>query len=230
MIDLSKIAYYIPNVDALLPKNMDQFWTLWNKYKKPLTKAKNDNIAGSQVNDTMLLKNEASFDGMIVWYKSDGYLKNSTWEQNVVLAPSLWDQYAKDLEDRLPWYEVDAIVLWSCIKPVLYHIDPNPLFPGPVAVRALIHDTNPSPTFKVKHTATKQERHVPYSADHNLFLFNNANFLHGADYNPSYSKILMRSFGRIKSVEKLQQQIDACKKFGMPIWDLSEQGEVNGNN
>ena len=201
---------------------MDRFWYNWNNFKKPLTKAKKDNISGSDINDNDLLRNEASFDGMIVWYKSDNYLKHSTWEQNVVLDPELWNQYAADLEDRLPWYEVDAIVLWSCIKPVFYHIDPSPMFKGPVAVRSLIYDNNPSPTFKMKHVQTKQERHVPYTKDKNLFLFNNAEFLHGADYDPKYSKILTRAFGRIKNPNLLKEQILETKKLGLPIWELDQ--------
>ena len=221
-MDLSKIAYYVPDVPPLMPRDMDRFWHLWNTYKKPLTKAKSDNINGSNVNDSNFLKENPAFDGMIVWYKSEGYIKNSTWDQNVVLDPELWDQYAADMEERLPWYEVDAIVLWAAIRPVLYHIDPSPMFKGPVAVRSLIFDSNPSPTFKMKDARTKKEQHVPYSAERNLFLFNNANFMHGADHDPRYYKILTRAFGRIKDVELLKKQILESKERGMPVWDLSD--------
>lgn len=221
-MDLSKIAYYIPNCDPLMPRDMDRFWYLWNSFKKPLTKAKQDNINGSDINDNQLLKDKPAFDGMIVWYKSESYLQNSTWDQNVVLDPPLWDQYAADLEARLPWYEVDAIVLWAAIRPVFYHIDPAPMFKGPVAVRSLIYDTNPSPTFKVKDMRTKVEQHVPYSAQRNLFLFNNANFLHGADYDAKYSKILTRAFGKVKNVDLLKAQIEETKQLGLPIWDTGE--------
>lgn len=224
-MDLSKIAFFIPDVDPLLPRDMDRFWQQWNTHKKPLTKAKSDNVDGSNINDSKYLRENPAFDGMIVWYKSDSYIKHSTWEQNIVLDPDLWDQYAADLESRLPWYEVDAIVLWAAIKPVLYHIDPSPMFKGPVAVRSLIYDTNPSPTFKMRDPKTRKEKYVPYSARHNLFLFNNANFLHGADYDPQYYKILMRSFGRVKSEELLRKQIAEAKEKAMPVWDLTQEGE-----
>lgn len=223
-MDLKKIAYYIPDVPPLMPHDMDRFWNLWNNFKKPLLKTKNDKIDGSLFNDISFLKSTPSFDGMIVWHKSEEYTKNSTWEQNVVLDPELWDRYVADLEERLPWYEVDTVVLWAALKPVLYHIDPAPMFPGPVAVRSLIYDTNPNPTFKVKDIKTKKERHVPYSAEKNLFLFNNANFFHGADYDPQYTKILMRSFGRVKDTDLLIKQIQETKDKSMPIWDLSEEG------
>ena len=221
-LDLKKIAYFVPDVPPLLPRDMDRFWDIWNTYKKPLTKAKNDSIEGSTINDNNFLRENPAFDGMIVWYKSDGYLKNSTWDQNVVLEPSLWDQYVADLEERLPWYEVDAVVLWAAIRPVLYHIDPSPMFPGPVAVRSLIYDSNPSPTFKMKDMRTREERHVPYSKDRNLFAFNNANYLHGADYDPSHYKILMRSFGKIKSTDLLERQIRDTIDRGFPVWDTSK--------
>lgn len=221
-MDLKKIAYFIPDVPPLLPMDMDRFWETWNTRKRPLTKARKDDVSGSSVNDVQILAESPTFDGMIVWYKSDAYLRNSTWDQNVVLDPEMWDRYAADLEERLPWYEVDAIVLWAAIRPVLYHIDPAPMFPGPVAVRSLIYDDNPSPTFKMKDTRTKEERYVPYSKDRNLFAFNNANFMHGADYDPKHYKILMKSFGKVKSTELLEKQVRETAERGLPVWDASK--------
>jgi hypothetical protein len=221
MMDLNKVAYYIPDVPPLMPRDMDRFWNLWNNHKRPLTKSKKDNIQGSNINDNSALAEEPSFDGMIVWYKSEAYIRHSTWDQNVVLDPGLWDQYAQDLEERLPWYEVDAIVLWAAIRPVFYHIDPSPMAKAPVAVRSLIFDSNPSPTFKIKDPRTRREQHVPYSQERNLFLFNNASFFHGADYDPAYSKILMRSFGRVRDPALLMKQVQETRDRGLPLWDTA---------
>lgn len=217
-MDLSKVGYFIPDVEPLYPRDMTKFWDMWENNKEPLTKIKNDNLGGG--NDIKSLYEEANFEGMITWMKSDGYLKGSTWKQNVVLEPSMWDPYVEDLEARMPWYECDVVVLWAAIKPVHYHIDPHPLAQAPCAIRSLIYDNNPSPTFKLRHSDTREERHVPYNEKQNLFAFNNRNFYHGADYHQEHYKILMKTFGRVKYPELLKKQIEETKEKGFPIWEV----------
>ena len=218
-MDLSKIGYFIPDVDPLYPNDMTLFWEIWNSKKELLTKVKNDNLGGG--NDLKMLYNDANFEGMITWMKSDSYLKGTTWKQNVVLdAPTMWQQYVNDLEERMPWYECDVVVLWACIKPVHYHIDPAPLAKAPVAIRSLIYDNNPSPTFKLRNRETKEEQHVPYTKEHNIFAFNNLNFQHGADFHPGHYKILMKTFGKVKYPELLAKQLQETKEKGFPMWEL----------
>jgi hypothetical protein len=221
-MDLSKIGYFIPDVAPLLPHDMNKFWDIWKNYKEPLTKVKADTIEDSKYNDLSAFYDRANFEGMVTWLKTDSYLKGSTWKQNVVLEPSLWDPYVESLEEKMPWYECDSIILWAAIKPVYYHIDPAPLAAAPVAVRSLIYDTNPSPTFKLRHGRDGEERYVPYNEKQNLFAFNNRNFYHGADYHPEYYKILMKSFGRVKYPELLAKQIKETKEKGFPIWEVSD--------
>ena len=219
-MDLSKIGYFIPDVAPLYPRDMKTFWEIWNSKKELLTKIKNDNLGGG--NDISSLYQDANFEGMITWMKSDGYLKGSTWKQNVVLdAPEMWQQYVNDLEERMPWYECDVVVLWACVKTVYYHIDPAPLFKGPVAIRSLIYDDNPSPTFKLRHSASREEQHVPYNQQQNLFAFNNMNFFHGADFHPGHYKILMKTFGRVKYPELLKKQLDETKEKSFPMWEVA---------
>ena len=122
------------------------------------------------------------------------------------------------MEAKLPWYQCEVVVLWACIKPVYYHIDPAPLTPAPVAVRSLIYDNNPSPTFKLRHNETREERHVPYTHERNTFAFNNLKFFHGADYDPNHYKILMKSFGRVHNKELLIKQVAESKEKGL-VWE-----------
>jgi len=157
---------------------------------------------------------------MITWMKSDNYIKGSTWKQNIVLESSMWDPYVQDLQEKLPWYECDAVILWAAIKPVFYHMDPSPLTAAPCAIRSLIYDNNPSPTFKLRSNETREEQYVPYTAQQNLFAFNNRHFYHGADYNQEHYKILMRTFGRIKYPALLKKQIQETKDKGFPIWEI----------
>lgn len=218
-MDLSKIGYFIPDVTPLMPHDMNKFWDIWKHYKEPLTKVKSDGIESSSGNDLKAFYEEANFEGMVTWLKSDAYLKGSTWKQNVVLEPSLWDPYVEALEERMPWYECDSIILWAAIKPVYFHIDPAPLAEAPVAIRSLIFDNNPSPTFKLRHGKDGEERYVPYNEKQNLFAFNNRKFYHGADYHPEHYKILMKTFGRVKYPELLVKQIEETKEKGFPIWE-----------
>jgi hypothetical protein len=220
MMDLSKVGYFIPDVTPLMPHDMNKFWDIWKNYKEPLTKVKADGIDNSTGNDLKSLYDEANFEGMVTWLKTDSYLKGSTWKQNVVLEPSLWDPYVEALEEKMPWYECDSIVLWAAIKPVYFHIDPAPLAEAPVAIRSLIFDNNPSPTFKLRHGKSGEEQHVPYNEKNNLFAFNNRNFYHGADYHPEHYKILMKTFGRVKYPELLMKQVKETKEKGFPIWEV----------
>jgi hypothetical protein len=222
-MDLSKIGYFIPDVEPLLPNNMPVFWDIWNAKKDLLTKAKKDNLGISTGNDLQVLYEQATFEGMITWMKNDKYLKGSTWKQNVVLdAPEMWNAYVQEMEEKMPWYECEVVVLWAAIKQVHYHLDLAPLQPAPVAIRSLIHDTNPSPTFKLRYNATGEQRHVPYTKERNTFAFNNLKFAHGADYHPEHYKILMKTFGRVKDQGLLLKQIQESKEKGL-IWDV-EQG------
>jgi hypothetical protein len=219
-MDLSKIGYFIPDVAPLYPRDMKTFWEIWNSKKELLTKIKDDNLGGG--NDLKMLYDEANFEGMITWMKSDNYLKGSTWKQNVVLdAPEMWQQYVNDLEERMPWYECDVVVLWACVKQVHYHIDPAPLARAPVAIRSLIYDDNPSPTFKLRHSKTREEQHVPYNKERNTFAFNNVSCFHGADYHPGHYKILMKTFGRVKYPELLEKQVKETKEKGFPMWEVA---------
>ncbi len=220
-MDLSNIGYFIPDVEPLFPNNMETFWDIWENKKELLTKIKKDNLNDFQSggNDLEMLYQTANFEGMITWMKNDAYLKGSTWKQNVVLeAPDMWQAYVDEMEAKLPWYQCEVVVLWACIKPVYYHIDPAPLTPAPVAVRSLIYDDNPSPTFKLRNNATREERYVPYTKERNTFGFNNLKFFHGADYNPNHYKILMKSFGRVHNKELLFKQVAESKEKGM-IWE-----------
>lgn len=221
-MDLSKIGYFIPDVAPLLPNNMPLFWDIWNSKKELLTKMKKDNLDGlnSSGNDLQLLYETANFEGMITWMKNDSYLKGSTWKQNIVLdAPDMWQAYVDEMEEKMPWYSCEVVVLWACVKPVHFHIDPAPLASAPVAVRSLIYDDNPSPTFKIRHNETREIKHVPYTKERNTFAFNNRNFFHGADYIPGNYKILMKSFGRIKDNELLLKQIQESKEKGL-TWEV----------
>lgn len=223
-MDLSKIGYFIPDVEPLYPNNMPVFWDIWNDKKELLTKMKKDGLDNLQSagNDLEMLYQTANFEGMITWMKNDKYLKGSTWKQNVVLdAPEMWNAYVEEMEEKLPWYECEVVVLWACIKPVFYHIDPAPLQPAPVAVRSLIYDNNPSPTFKLRNNETREERYVPYNKERNTFAFNNLKFFHGADYNPDHYKVLMKSFGRVKDQGLLLKQVQESKEKGL-IWDATE--------
>jgi len=220
MMDLSKIGYFIPDIEPIFPNDMQRFWEIWNNKKELLTKIKKDDLGAlnSAGNDLEILYQTANFEGMITWMKNDKYLKGSTWKQNVVLdAPDMWQAYVDEMERKLPWYECEVVVLWACIKDVYYHIDPAPMAEAPVAVRSLIYDDNPRPTFKVRENTTKEEQYVPYSKDRNTFVFNNRNFFHGADFIPGHYKILMKSFGRVKDQGLLLKQIEEAKEKDL-IW------------
>ena len=221
-LELSKMGYFIPDVPPLLPNNMPLFWDIWNSRKELLTKVKKDELdnLNSAGNDLEILYETANFEGMITWMRNDAYLKGSTWKQNIVLdAPDMWQAYVDEMEEKLPWYQCHVVVLWAAIRPVPYHIDPSPLDPAPIAVRSLIYDDNPNPTFKLRHSDSQEEKHVPYTKERNTFAFNNRKFFHGADFDQNHYKILMKSFGLVHDKKLYVKQVIESKEKGM-VWEV----------
>jgi hypothetical protein len=84
-MNLANVGYYIPDVPALYPNDMEKFWDMWNNNKELLTKTKKDNVENSAGNDLKTLYEDANFEGMITYLKNDNYLRGSTWKHNIIL-------------------------------------------------------------------------------------------------------------------------------------------------
>ena len=217
-INLKNVGYFVPPVPPLMPDNMTLFWDMWNTHKKPLIKTKSDGITDD------LIKNQSQsspWEGMVVYARDvDSYQKQTAWSQTPILTPSLWNPFIEELHLRLPWFKTEVIMLWSSTTTIPYHNDTFPLYPGPVAVRSVIYDENPNPTFRVQHDESEQEQFVPYNVDRNIFAFNNVGFKHGATYEEGKTKILMRALGTLVYPNLLLKQIEETKEKGFPIWEV----------
>jgi len=221
MIDPKNIGYFVPDVPPLMPNDMALFWDMWNANKKPVAKTKSDGIPGS-INDNQYQYENAPWEGMVVYARDvDSYLKQTTWSQTPVLLPSIWEPFVEGLHQRLPWFKTEVIMLWSSTVQIPFHNDVIPRYPAPVAVRGVIYDENTSPTFRVQHDATGQEQFVPYSAERNIFAFNNVGFKHGATFEEGKTKILMRAIGSVVHPDLLLKQIEDTKNKNYPLWDLT---------
>jgi hypothetical protein len=81
----------------------------------------------------------------------------------------------------------------------------------------MLDDQNPTETFWLtpvsqhdpQTTVPEEDRHyVKLPIDTNTFVWNNEDFLHGADYDPQYKKILVVVKGWV-DVERLEPLLDA---------------------
>lgn len=223
MLDPKNIGYFVPPVPPIMPNNMALFWDMWNANKKPVIKTKSDGVTDELIEYS---KQTSPWDGVVVYARDiDSYLKQTSWSQAPILTPELWDPFVEGLNERLPWFKTEVIMLWSSTMAIPFHNDFLPRYPGPVAVRSVIYDENPGPTFRMQHNATGQEQFIPYSAERNIFAFSNVGFKHGATFEKGKTKILMRAIGTVIHPDLLIKQIEDTKNKNYPLWDLT--GENN---
>jgi len=177
------------------PDNWDLFWELWNKDKSPMAPAGKED--------------SAIWDSLCIWKSPElSNIMHSSYPAKIVdwypYFPNMIDQ----LRTIMPFSHIEKITLSSNKKAVVPHIDPAATFyPWPNSLRVMIYDTNTRPTFYLKKWSslslnrepitsvnpdlrqTYEIEPVPYNEKmyvdlpetSNTFLFNNGEFLHGAD-------------------------------------------------
>ena len=206
-----------------LPKfeldDVDEFWQIWNK--ELTTVARQHFDRGAIGKDAPSLE-FTQWNGLAL-YEDETLLDKAAWV--TALSPALANsqpKLIKSIFDRLPFVRIRSIRLWSAKRNVNAHYDGNmPVtldgqLRFPTEIRIMIDDTNPTETFwltsstkyKPQQPVLLGDRHyVRLPADTNTFVWNNEDYLHGADYNTNYSKVLAVIKGWI-DVSKLEILLD----------------------
>jgi hypothetical protein len=208
-----------------LPKfeldSADEFWNVWNAEQEAVTRQHVDRGAEGRTSpDANLIQ----WDGLAM-YEDLSLLAKAAWFTKISLELSSGQpKFLKSIFEQLPFAKIRSIRFWSANKNIPAHYDGNMpstldgVLKFPAEIRIMIDDKNPTETFwlcsskKYKPAAetvvaTHDKYYVKLPADTNAFAWNNENYLHGADYNPPYRKILAVIKGWI-DVSKLESLLD----------------------
>ena len=234
LIDRSKCARLqekfkgIASLPLALPRfeldDVAKFWEVWNANVTKVARQVTLGDRGSEgaVNPSMEL---TQWDGLAL-YEDLSLLGMAAWR--TVVSEELANSQKKYIEsifNQMPFQRIRSIRLWSAHRKIPPHYDGNmpPTLNGvlqfPAEIRIMLDDKNPTETFWICSNTTykpNQMQPIPDSgklyvklpADTNTFAWNNENFLHGADYDPQYKKILVVVKGWV-DLDKLEALIDA---------------------
>lgn len=201
---------WIPlDIPRIVPDDWGLFWQLW--------KEKNADITRGGTKETQYWKGLCCWLNPRVDHTKFNY--NNTvvddWSKHF---PRMFEQ----IQDCLPFYSMEKIVLWSNINEVNPHVDPDGvIYPWPDSLRIMIWDSNDGPTFwlsrwprrgdgfnpsminqrrmgnygiKSQWVPKENRIYVDLPPETNTFVFNNGAFIHGADL--AKPKIIMAVKGR----------------------------------
>jgi hypothetical protein len=237
LIDRSKCARLqekfkgLAAVPLALPKfeldNAEKFWQIWNANVTTVSRQVTTKDRGSEgaVNPSI---SHTQWDGLAL-YEDPVLLDMAAWRTTVSneLADSQ-KNYIKAIFNQLPFQRIRSIRLWSAHRKIPPHYDGNMppsldrVLQFPAEIRIMLDDKNPTETFWIcsntKYKPNQQQPipdndklYIKLPADSNAFAWNNENFLHGADYDPQYKKILVVVKGWV-DLDKLEALLDASIK------------------
>lgn len=227
LIECPRLAEKYKGIVALplaLPRfeldSTDEFWKIWNTEKEKVARQNIDRGAAGASNPSLDL---TQWDGLAL-YEDEKLLKDAAWRTKVCpeLAASQ-PNYLKSILSTLPFVRVRSVRLWSSHKTIIAHYDGNmpPELDGkmhfPTEIRLMLDDQNPKETFwlcsstkykpNTKDIPTEDRFYVRLPNDTNTFAWNNEDYLHGADFDPQYRKILVVIKGWVDVLE-LEKLLD----------------------
>lgn len=180
------------------PNNWNTWWDMWYNHASILAKInKNHNSTQAYWKGFDIYMRDGA-DPLDFYYKS----KNMNCSN---LFPSLFDNL-----DKLP-LEIDVVRVVSSISKVSPHRDAS--YPS-TGIRTLLYDNNVRPNFY--YTFNNHIEYQTLPKDTNTWMYNDHKSLHGSDFYPGHSKILIMYYGTIKDEmldKNLEKNIDRYKDY-----------------
>lgn len=201
-----------------------KFWEIWNANVATVARQVTFKDRGSQGVANPSIEH-TQWDGLAL-YEDPVLLDMAAWR--TVVSEELANSQKKYIESifsQLPFQRIRSIRLWSAHTKILPHYDGNMppaldnVLQFPAEIRIMLDDKNPTETFWIcsskkykpgqTHSVPDNDKfYIKLPADSNTFAWNNENYLHGADYDPQYKKILVVVKGWV-DLDKLETLIDA---------------------
>lgn len=213
-IDLSRIAYLVPNIPRFDLPDRELFWQWWKEVNIPIKRITADSRGnGGGYNGEF-------WDGVTVWQKDD-YQKNIVWKVNHHSHDNMFGSLIDSVLSSLPWFDIQGITLWSNKGRVGPHQDGLPRDPFPSAPRIMLVDECYNRSFYLMREKPFGMFHPDLRQGPNLFYFNNENFFHGAAPPLGGKKVLVRIDGPLIDaagfVKHLYEQIGTGAKHEMVV-------------
>ena len=207
-----------------LPKleldNAEAFWDTWDKEVGLVTRQHVDRGAIGIDKPEM---NIVQWEGLAV-YENLLLINKLAWNTNLSSAMANSQRnYINQIIKSLDFMQLRSIRFWSAVRDIPAHYDGNmpETLDGvqrfPAEIRIMLYDENPSSTFWLVN-ANKHNPHttindsdkfyIKLPESSNTFIWNNEEYLHGADYDPKYKKILVVIKGWITNMDKLELLLD----------------------
>jgi hypothetical protein len=212
MIDLSKIAYLVPNLPRFDVLDLGAFWQWWDEVNIPIKRTAVDSRGyGGGYNGEF-------WDGVTIWQKEE-YQKTIVWKVNHHRNDSMFGGLIDAVLSSLPWFDVQGLTLWSNKIKVGSHRDGRPRDPFPSAPRIMLVDECRDRTFYLEHQDPFEVFRPDLRQGPNLFYFNNENFMHGTLPPVEGRKVLIRVDGPLVDsdgfVRHLHEQLNADARYEM---------------
>jgi hypothetical protein len=206
-----------------LPKfeldDTEAFWHIWNDQVVPVDRQHIDRGALGKDAPVMSF---TQWEGLAM-YEDTTLLSKAAWNTKISTAlATSQHKFLKSIFEQLPFNRIRSVRLWSANREVRAHYDGNmpPSLDGvlrfPTEIRIMLDDQNPTETFWLtpvaKHNPQTEvpqvdKHYVKLPIDTNTFAWNNEDFLHGADFDPQYRKILVVIKGWV-DVDRLESLLD----------------------
>jgi hypothetical protein len=189
LAELSSIPYFVPNFPRF-EVNREEFWNWWDCVNVPIKRIQEDsrgNRGGF---------NGEFWDGVTIWQTPE-YQKTIVWKVNYCPNNELFGNLISNIIERLPWFNIQGITLWSNKIGIPPHKDGLPRDPFPSAPRILLFDEADNRTFYLFDRSAMKPIFPDLRTGSNLFFFNNENFDHGAIRPKNGRKALIRIDGSL---------------------------------
>ncbi len=195
------------------------FWRVWND---ELVAVDRQHIDRGAIGKDAPVMSFTQWEGLAM-YEDSTLLSKAAWNTRISTAlATTQHKFLKSVFEDLPFRRIRSVRLWSANREVRAHYDGNmpPSLDGvlrfPTEIRIMLDDQNPTETFWLtpvaKHDPQTEvpeadKHYVKLPIDTNTFAWNNEDFLHGADFDPKYRKILVVIKGWI-DVDRLESLLD----------------------
>lgn len=213
---IAALPLALPKIE---PDSWSDFWQIWNDEKERVWRNHIDRGAQGTPNPTL---DHTQWDGMSIYELPELY-KEGAWGSKICQPmidanPTM----IKTILTSLPFVKIRSIRLWSAHKNIPLHYDGN--MPAsldgkmhfPTEIRIMLDDKNPTSTFWLANNKVYQSHdtvpandrlYIKLPTDTNTFAWNNETFLHAADFDPAYRKILAVIKGWV-DIERLEELLD----------------------
>jgi hypothetical protein len=205
-VDLSKVAYIVPNIPRF-EINENLLWNWWDNVNVPVERIQVDSRGHGQGFDGEF------WNGITIWNQPT-YQDNFAWKITYCPNKDLFGDLIDKVIKNLPWFNILGITLWSHKKSIPPHKDGFPIDPFPSAPRILLTDNCEKDTFYLLDRPSLKIFKPDLKLKSNLFFFNNQNFEHGALRARSGRKILVRIDGPLIDPKGLLEFINTQIELG----------------